>query len=118
MQIKLSRDSSRVCGSGGRSIASGRRGTFGSNCAIRYVFAPSSDAGVKELVASVKKHKKFRQLASYSVQCLQKAISPPTVSMELIGPKGFRCRRRAVPEHCVVEQPHVVLVSLAGVVEI
>ncbi|KAA0148584.1 hypothetical protein FNF31_07374 [Cafeteria roenbergensis] len=39
-------------------------------------------SGIHELVKSVNKHKNFRQLASYSVQCLQKAITPPTVGWE------------------------------------
>ena len=45
---------------------------------------PRSDAsaGVGQLVASIKQHKKFRQLASYSVQCLQKVITPPHVGWE------------------------------------
>ena len=34
-------------------------------------------SGVSSLVASIKQHKKFRQLASYSVQCLCKVITPP-----------------------------------------
>jgi hypothetical protein len=38
--------------------------------------------GVADLVSSIKQHKKFRQLASYSVQCLSKAISPPAVGWE------------------------------------
>ena len=45
---------------------------------------PRSDAsaGVGQLVASIKQHKTFRQLASYSVQCLQKVITPPHVGWE------------------------------------
>ena len=35
-----------------------------------------ASSGVGALVASVKQHKKFRQLASYSVQCLCKVITP------------------------------------------
>ncbi len=44
----------------------------------------SADAstGVAALVASIKQHKKFRQLASYSVQCLQRAVTPPTVGWQ------------------------------------
>ncbi len=41
-----------------------------------------ASAGVGQLVASIKQHKKFRQLASYSVQCLQKVITPPHVGWE------------------------------------
>jgi hypothetical protein len=41
-----------------------------------------ASAGVSQLVASIKQHKKFRQLASYSVQCLQKVITPPHVGWE------------------------------------
>jgi hypothetical protein len=46
--------------------------------------APTSQAssGVASLVASIKQHKKFRQLASYSVQCLCKVITPPHVGWE------------------------------------
>jgi hypothetical protein len=41
-----------------------------------------ASAGVSQLVASIKQHKKFKQLASYSVQCLQKVITPPHVGWE------------------------------------
>jgi len=41
-----------------------------------------ASAGVGSLVASIKQHKKFRQLASYSVQCLCRAVTPPTVGWE------------------------------------
>lgn len=34
------------------------------------------------MVRSIKQHKNFRQLASYSVQCLQKVITPPHVGWE------------------------------------
>lgn len=46
--------------------------------------APTAQAssGVASLVASIKQHKKFRQLASYSVQCLCKVITPPHVGWE------------------------------------
>lgn len=37
---------------------------------------------MSQLVASIKQHKKFRQLASYSVQCLCKVITPPHVGWE------------------------------------
>lgn len=39
-------------------------------------------SGVDALVSSVKQHRKFRQLASYSVQCLSKAITPPNPGWE------------------------------------
>lgn len=42
-----------------------------------------SDADkTKQLVESVRKHKNFKQLASYSVQCLQRYITPPEHSWE------------------------------------
>ena len=41
-----------------------------------------ASAGVSSLVASIKQHKKFRALASYSVQCLCRAVTPPTVGWE------------------------------------
>ena len=41
-----------------------------------------ASAGTTSLVASVKTHKKFRQLAGYSVQCLCKVIVPGTVGWE------------------------------------
>jgi hypothetical protein len=40
-------------------------------------------AGVAQLIQSVKQHQKFKQLASYSIQCLAKAICPPTVGWEV-----------------------------------
>ena len=43
---------------------------------------PSASSGVGALVASIKQHKKFKQLAGYSVQCLVKAIVPPAVGWE------------------------------------
>ncbi len=39
-------------------------------------------SGVKALVQSIKKHKNFRQLASYSVQCLVKVVVPPASGWE------------------------------------
>ena len=47
--------------------------------------APAKDAGagVVQLIQSVKQHQKFKQLASYSIQCLAKAICPPTVGWEV-----------------------------------
>ncbi|KAA0148343.1 hypothetical protein FNF29_06730 [Cafeteria roenbergensis] len=39
-------------------------------------------SNIRELVKAVGKHKKFRQLASYSVQCLEKVITPPRVGWE------------------------------------
>ncbi len=47
--------------------------------------APAKDAGagVAQLIQSVKQHQKFKQLASYSIQCLAKAICPPTVGWEV-----------------------------------
>lgn len=39
-------------------------------------------SAVADLVNSVKQHKNFKQLASYSVQCLAKAIQPPSVGWE------------------------------------
>jgi len=44
--------------------------------------AAQASSGVGSLVASIKQHKKFRQLASYSVQCLCKVITPPHVGWE------------------------------------
>ena len=44
--------------------------------------AAQASSGVASLVASIKQHKKFRQLASYSVQCLCKVITPPHVGWE------------------------------------
>lgn len=41
-----------------------------------------SDNGVKALVTSIRKRKNFRQMASYSVQCLVKLITPPAVGWE------------------------------------
>jgi len=41
-----------------------------------------SQTGVKSLVQSIKKHKNFRQLASYSVQCLVKVVVPPASGWE------------------------------------
>lgn len=41
-----------------------------------------ASSGVGSLVASVKQHKKFRQLASYSVQCLCKVIAPGHLGWE------------------------------------
>jgi len=37
---------------------------------------------VSSLVQSIKQHKNFKQLASYSVQCLMRAMTPPTVGWE------------------------------------
>ena len=34
------------------------------------------------LVDSIKKHKKFKQLASYSIQCIEKVICPPRIGWE------------------------------------
>jgi hypothetical protein len=44
--------------------------------------AAQASSGVGSLVASIKQHKKFRQLASYSVQCLCKVITPPHIGWE------------------------------------
>jgi hypothetical protein len=44
--------------------------------------AASASSGVASLVASIKQHKKFRQLAAYSVQCLGKVITPPHTTWE------------------------------------
>jgi hypothetical protein len=41
-----------------------------------------SGNAVVDLVDSIKKHRKFKQLASYSVQCLQKVLTPPHVGWE------------------------------------
>ena len=41
-----------------------------------------ASAGVAGLVASIKQHKNFKQLAGYSVQCLVKAITPPALQWE------------------------------------
>ena len=52
------------------------------------------DAGVQSLVSSIKQHQNFRQLASYSVQCLLRAITPPLRAAALLavlaaaGPAG------------------------------
>lgn len=40
------------------------------------------DTAVAALVKSIVKHKNFRQLASYSVKCLQKVITPPNMGWE------------------------------------
>lgn len=42
----------------------------------------TTTAAVEDLVASIRKHRKFRQLASYSVQCLCKVVTPPQVGWE------------------------------------
>ena len=44
--------------------------------------ASGSDSGVAALVTSIKKRKNFRQMASYSVQCLVKLITPPAAGWE------------------------------------
>lgn len=44
--------------------------------------AAQASSGVASLVASIKQHKKFRQLAAYSVQCLGKVITPPHVGWQ------------------------------------
>eukprot|EP01138_Halocafeteria_seosinensis_P014727 gb/GECG01015034.1/.p1 GENE.gb/GECG01015034.1/~~gb/GECG01015034.1/.p1 ORF type:complete len:2451 (+),score=419.39 gb/GECG01015034.1/:1-7353(+) len=41
-----------------------------------------TSAAVVDLVASIRKHRKFKQLASYSVQCLCKVVTPPQVGWE------------------------------------
>ena len=43
---------------------------------------PPASSGVHSLVASIKQHRKFKQLAGYSVNTLVKAITPPTVGWE------------------------------------
>ena len=43
---------------------------------------PQASAGVGALVASIKQHRKFKQLAGYSVNTLVKAITPPSVGWE------------------------------------
>ena len=40
---------------------------------------PTAVAG---LVDSIRKHKKFKQLASYSIQCIEKVITPPRIGWE------------------------------------
>jgi hypothetical protein len=47
-------------------------------------------SGVGQLVQSIKQHKKFKQLASYSVQCLTKALLPPTVGWEANTKEAFQ----------------------------
>ena len=37
----------------------------------------SEESGVVQLVAAVKEHKKFKQLACYSIDTITKNISPP-----------------------------------------
>lgn len=46
-------------------------------------------SAVADLVQSVKQHKNFKQLASYSVQCLAKAIMPPSVGWEVRMKEAF-----------------------------
>ena len=52
-----------------------------------YSYPPSSPAArlhaVHSLVESIRKHKKFKQLASYSISCLEKVISPPRIGWEV-----------------------------------
>jgi len=55
--------------------------------------AAQAATGVGSLVASIKQHKKFRQLASYSVQCLCKVITPPHVGWE----RNLKVRPRPAP---------------------
>lgn len=38
---------------------------------------------VAVLVDSIRKHKKFKQLASYSIQCLEKVVAPPRLGWEV-----------------------------------
>lgn len=47
-------------------------------------------SAVADLVQSVKQHKNFKQLASYSVQCLAKAIQPPSVGWEARMKEAFQ----------------------------
>jgi hypothetical protein len=55
----------------------------------RTSMAPAAPSGVGQLVQSIKQHKKFKQLASYSVQCLTKALLPPTVGWEANTKEAF-----------------------------
>lgn len=45
--------------------------------------SPSPPCAVSGLVDSIRKHKKFKQLASYSISCLEKVISPPRIGWEV-----------------------------------
>ena len=45
--------------------------------------APSKDFNVPQLIADLRKHKSFKQLATYSLQCLDKIVRPPRLGWEL-----------------------------------
>ena len=48
----------------------------------KHIVKAADGTGVAQLIQAVKQHQKFKQLASYSIQCLAKAIIPPTVGWE------------------------------------
>lgn len=44
---------------------------------------------VAGLVESIRKHKKFKQLASYSIQCLEKVVAPPRIGWEICAKQAY-----------------------------
>ena len=65
---------------------------------------------VAGLVESIKKHKKFKQLASYSIQCLEKVICPPH--------GGWEANVRAAFEHGAADDIADVCLRFATDVEV